>query len=232
MGRTANRPWNMPTVAPVYPAKAACTAAWASWMQRALSPELAGTLRMEYEGSNRNTFPSEPVAFQWSSMVCFIHLPTSPYTLCPVASLPWMGMWSWPADSAMRMTAFWLAFRWSVSHCSSPSGPSSWNGISGIRQAFTTLLDKAALRHTNPASRPMSFTSPTPFTTLLASVKAQSMYLAASMTAVSNPKVLSKKGISLSMVLGMPMTAQRVPLASHRLLIFNAARWDPSPPMT
>ena len=55
-----------------------------------------------------------------------------------------------------------------------------------------------------PASRPISFTMPTPYSQLIASTSALLIACVHSCTAVSKPKERSTIAMSLSIVFGMP----------------------------
>lgn len=70
-----------------------------------------------------------------------------------------------------------------------------------VRCGETPLADLPAM---NPASRPISFTMPTPYSQLIASTSALRMARVHSCTAVSKPKLRSTIAMSLSIVLGMP----------------------------
>ena len=67
----------------------------------------------------------------------------------------------------------------------------------------------------NPDSRPISLTSPTPLRALVASLCAAQVARRASETAVSKPNDVCTNEMSLSIVLGIPITADLQPAASH-----------------
>mmetsp|Transcript_14792 Transcript_14792/g.40477 ORF Transcript_14792/g.40477 Transcript_14792/m.40477 type:complete len:213 (-) Transcript_14792:755-1393(-) len=131
--------------------------------------------------------------------------PTSGSFLLPDASVPRStpAKCSCPAPSATTMRQ-WP--RVSSSLATWPMSRSTSNSTSGSRQMSTSLAARVACMATKPHSRPMTLTMPTPLTQSAASTCAQLMTLTASSTAVSNPKDLSMKAMSLSMVLGTPHT--------------------------
>jgi hypothetical protein len=69
---------------------------------------------------------------------------------------------------------------------------------------LTSLLARVALTAIYPQYLPISLIIPTPYSADSASVYAESINLIDSATAVLNPKLLSIKGMSLSIVLGIP----------------------------
>ena len=78
----------------------------------------------------------------------------------------------------------------------------------------------------------MSLTSPMPLRAPLASTCALRITSTAAANALSKPKLRSMKWMSLSMVLGMPMTATGSLRRSSSATIFVAALSVPSPPIT
>jgi hypothetical protein len=69
---------------------------------------------------------------------------------------------------------------------------------------LTSLLARVAFTAIYPQYLPISLIIPTPNSADSASVYAESINLIDSATAVLNPKLLSIKGMSLSIVLGIP----------------------------
>ena len=78
----------------------------------------------------------------------------------------------------------------------------------------------------------MSFTSPTPPTAACASTWAALIALAAALNEVTNPKLWPMKGMSLSMVFGIPMTPICRSRSRRVAAIPAAPRIEPSPPTT
>ena len=115
---------------------------------------------------------------------------------------------SCPAPSATAMTVCDFV---SIRCFNAGRKASSLSGTSGISAKFTSWLAIVAPAVTNPAWRPISFTSPMPPGTLRASVCAQSSTRAASSTALANPKVRETNATSLSIVFGTPTTESACP---------------------
>mmetsp|Transcript_49198 Transcript_49198/g.67059 ORF Transcript_49198/g.67059 Transcript_49198/m.67059 type:complete len:260 (-) Transcript_49198:329-1108(-) len=105
-------------------------------------------------------------------------------------------------------------------------------GTSGMRQRSTSPVPKVACIAMKPEWRPISFTTPRPFGKPTASVWATSMAFRACSTAVSNPNVLSTRGISLSIVFGTRATPIGSFLSRISAATFWAPRIVPSPPTT
>mmetsp|Transcript_9142 Transcript_9142/g.36871 ORF Transcript_9142/g.36871 Transcript_9142/m.36871 type:complete len:289 (+) Transcript_9142:292-1158(+) len=151
----------------------------------------------------------------------------------PLASVsPILPRISCPAPSATSMTQ--CSFRVSTLRtcASTPPSPSRVVSISGIRQTSTSPDARAACMAMNPDCRPMTRTRPTPLNADRASMAADLIALIASSTAVWNPKVRSRRRMSLSIVLGMPMTAVGMFRSRHMLSMASAPACDPLPPMT
>mmetsp|Transcript_72637 Transcript_72637/g.201409 ORF Transcript_72637/g.201409 Transcript_72637/m.201409 type:complete len:206 (-) Transcript_72637:618-1235(-) len=145
----------------------------------------------------------------------------------PVASRFPVATKLWPAPSATAITQ--KPLRSTVfPTCSKMS--SNFTSTSGIRHRSTMSDANAANIATKPASRPISFTMPTPFAALLASTQPLRMTSAASATAESKPKVLSKCRMSLSIDFGTPTML----IVKPRFLASSKSRYAapcvPSPP--
>jgi hypothetical protein len=75
-----------------------------------------------------------------------------------------------------------------------------------MTQILTSRLDKQAFTAKNPQFFPIILTMPTPYSAASASTLAAVINGIDSAIAVSNPKDLSTKGMSLSILDGMPIT--------------------------
>jgi hypothetical protein len=75
-----------------------------------------------------------------------------------------------------------------------------------MTQILTSRLDKQAFTAKNPQFFPIILTIPTPYSAASASTLAAVINGIDSAIAVSNPKDLSTKGMSLSILDGMPIT--------------------------
>mmetsp|Transcript_80333 Transcript_80333/g.126827 ORF Transcript_80333/g.126827 Transcript_80333/m.126827 type:complete len:203 (-) Transcript_80333:586-1194(-) len=151
----------------------------------------------------------------------------SPYTVWPVASVFPVATNFCPAPSATAMTM--KSFRAKVeSTCFKTSAIST--STSGIMTRSTMVDANAACMATNPASRPMSFTMPTPLEQLVASTQPFRITSDAAATAESKPNVLSKKTMSLSIDFGTPTMDKGMPLFLAAWKSLLAAACVPSPP--
>mmetsp|Transcript_54881 Transcript_54881/g.153076 ORF Transcript_54881/g.153076 Transcript_54881/m.153076 type:complete len:274 (-) Transcript_54881:199-1020(-) len=156
--------------------------------------------------------------------------PTSASFLFPPASVsPDAWMMVSPQPSATTTTACCLR-RMRFATWSKNFGKETF--ISGMRQTSTCRLANDAVAAIHPQWRPMSLTRPMQFPFVVASTCAEAMAFSASVHAVLKPKLWSKTGMSLSMVLGTPTTAHSWPSAVISLKIDHAPLWVPSPPST
>mmetsp|Transcript_6889 Transcript_6889/g.17148 ORF Transcript_6889/g.17148 Transcript_6889/m.17148 type:complete len:296 (-) Transcript_6889:705-1592(-) len=161
------------------------------------------------------------------------HGPMSPSTGLPPASVPPAPMtYSCPAPSASTTTAYPCDATRFFMCATAPLGPSIAKSTSGMRHTSVSPLASAAFMAMKPDCRPISFTTPMPFSADRASVAAALIAFCASSTAVSKPKVLSMCRMSLSMVFGIPTTLTFRPRLAHSWLMALAPACDPFPPMT
>ena len=88
------------------------------------------------------------------------------------------------------------------------------SGTSGISTKLASVDASAAWQAMKPECRPISLTRPMPLRAPVASTWAPRIASTAAANALSKPKLRSMKWMSLSIVLGMPMTAieQAAPL--------------------
>mmetsp|Transcript_98265 Transcript_98265/g.262565 ORF Transcript_98265/g.262565 Transcript_98265/m.262565 type:complete len:226 (-) Transcript_98265:780-1457(-) len=190
------------------PAMAPCTAVWASRMQYSLSSALAGTERIMYDGSMYLTLASRPCALKSLVIASFNHFPMSLYRLLPLSSVPSPApVRSCPAPSATTTTAELFRLTTERRCLKIDFGPSVTMGTSGTKHRSTSLAASVAWVAINPESRPISFTTHTPFGAEAASIRAHSITLHASSIHVLKPNERSITPMSLSMVFGTPMIA-------------------------
>lgn len=100
-----------------------------------------------------------------------------------------------------------------------------------MRQIFTSKLAKTEYTDINPQYLPINLTIPIPFSEDIASIFADSMNFIDYWTAVENPKLLSIKGISLSIVFGIPQTDMLRFLSLIISINLQIPKWVPLPPM-
>ncbi len=114
---------------------------------------------------------------------------------------------SWPAPSAHTMTACARSASRRSRLRRNPPSPSSLTGTSGIRTKLASVDASAAWHAMKPECRPISLTRPIPLRAPVASTCALRIASTAAANALSNPKLRSMKWMSLSIVLGIPITA-------------------------
>mmetsp|Transcript_6631 Transcript_6631/g.16090 ORF Transcript_6631/g.16090 Transcript_6631/m.16090 type:complete len:234 (+) Transcript_6631:1795-2496(+) len=200
-----------------------------------LSAAQEGTARTMYVGSMYLKLTSEPSLLSRLFRLSCSHNPMSLRSLFPDASVPFSFakksafIASSPAPSATTTKHF---PRESSRERINSARRLRSNLTSGMRQMSTSREDNVVCIAIKPASRPIIFTIPTPFSAALTSTDPAFTARSPSSIAVSNPKLRSMMGMSLSIVLGTAAIDTCSFLLAHSSAILSAPRIVPSPPIT